>query len=713
MSGRGGRSEAARRRGGALVLVCLAALALAAAGQAAAAGNLPSVVIDRPPNLAGRHEYATVSPTIRFGYTGSDPAGELAAPARVRTLFKRALLPDGGYCWGEYQFGQYREVLVGLSDPAWGAWQDYPDDPAERLVTLADLPLRDEQGQRIRYLFAVQVMDRAGAVSLPHEFGRDAVVFAVNEQASPLLWLAGEPLRGYEWAGTDGTVSLMVAPGQPLSLQWVGSGHNYSTEIAAYRYGWDVADLEDDHDPGWALPAGDSPAHRYAPARAFDAGVHSLTVRCWDLAGVMTQVVVVFDVVPIPDRADQRPLLLVDDVIDKTSNAWPGNITYITYDRDEVRDAFWLDALSDIAGFAAESDRFDCEEAQDLSFADLARYRAVIWAGKGFSGSFADQHFPPDRGRTYVWLEAYQQHAGNLLLVGQAVLRQFAGSVGCDAPGYDPGSTYAASLVLPLSFSYAGACVFSCPGTYLSRAWGFGTATLPDGTEFLLGPTLYPASSFGIDALDGTAHAEPYARCSPFRPRRSPCNGLKALTLDLGFRAAWPGAAGLPDTIPTARAIDWQDYPEPPAYPDLARNYLWSLDEFYDGNVVDPAQRPVVPRLLPDGRPAVEPMLRIHSRRDWIDALHAARGDPGWPENAYTEDQLRQICGDIGRTADGQPARVEGQATGFLSRVHEATKPGGRPDVCWGFDPSRFDPGPMRQVIRWVVHEGFGLPRRP
>lgn len=707
---------AARRLAAArLLAAALIAAAAIPAGTAAAAraDGLPAVLIDRPGGLLGRAERVRVSATIRFGYTGVDAADELAPPARVRTLFKRAVLPNGDYALGEYDFARHRDALASLSDPAWSAWRDYAADPGQRLVTFADLAPRDEQGRRISYLFAVQVMDRAGAVSLARDYGRDAVLFCIDEGNAPLLWLAGEPLRHYEWAGEDGTVSLTVAPGQPLSLQWIGTAHgNYESEVVAYRHGWDVADLDDDNDPGWALPAGDSPAHRQAPSRAFDAGVHSLTVRCWDLAGAMTQVVVVFDVVPVPDRADQRPLLLVDDVIDQASNAWPvGNIPC---DRDGVRDAFWVEALADVEGFNPEVDSFDCEMSHELDFGDLVRYRAVIWTGKG-SGGFIRERFEPNHGRTYVWLEAYQQHIGNLLLVGQSVLRPFAGDFGCELAGFDPWSTYAAPLAMPLSFSHEGLCSgWLCPGSASQFAAHFGEAPRPDGSRYWVGPALFPTSSLGVDALDLTAHGGPYARhCPPFVGRRSQCDGLKALTLDQQFQADWPGAADLPETVLTWRLLEPRDYPAPPAYPDLAGPAQWSMDEFYDGNVVDPAQRPVVPRLLPDGRAAVAPMLRVHSRFDWIDALHAARGDPDWPENAYTQDQLRQICGEIGLTADGRHASVEGQTTGFLSRVHEATKPGGRPDVCWGFDPSRFDRGPMQQVIRWVVHEAFGLPRRP
>ncbi len=38
-----------------------------------------------------------------------------------------------------------------------------------------------------------------------------------------------------------------------------------------------------------------------------------------------------------------------------------------------------------------------------------------------------------------------------------------------------------------------------------------------------------------------------------------------------------------------------------------------------------------------------------------------------------------------------------------------ATKPGGIPDVVWGFDPTLFDLADMGRALRWVLGEHFGL----
>ncbi len=46
---------------------------------------------------------------------------------------------------------------------------------------------------------------------------------------------------------------------------------------------------------------------------------------------------------------------------------------------------------------------------------------------------------------------------------------------------------------------------------------------------------------------------------------------------------------------------------------------------------------------------------------------------------------------------------------GVMSYATVATKPSGRADVMWGFDPYRFDHEAMETLLDWLLEEHFGL----
>jgi hypothetical protein len=246
-------------------------------------------------------------------------------------------------------------------------------------------------------------------------------------------------------------------------------------------------------------------------------------------------------------------------------------------------------------------------------------------------------------------------------------------------------------------------------------AAGFGWRRTAAGDLELIGPTRYPYAIAGVAAIDAASHSYLVWDGSPGfggEARKPPCVGLKALMIDPQFRADWGDPAALADSIFTFRTIDFRDYQTPfPTYPNLEQSYTWSRDEFYDTNVTT-RPTPIVPQTLPGGDPVIEPMWRYHARFDWLDEMHAQRGDPGWPENVYTPAELVERCGTAA-LAPGGGTVVNGVPCGFISHKTEATKPSHRPDVYWGFDPSRFERTRMRSAIRWVLDELFGLTLAP
>jgi len=448
------------------------------------------------------------------------------------------------------------------------------------------------------------------------------------------------------------------------------------------------------------------PEHRQTPLRTFSSGTHTLTIEARDDTGQLTRFVWVLAVVPVPDYSVQMPLLLVDDVPDRSSNAWLAADGVSPLDNDIFRDAFWREMLTGhggVQGFDPLQDVVDLED-EEFGLRRLVNYRAAIWTSRYAQNNFVWNNFKPfnDFSMRYIWLASYQRFAGNLFLVGSKVLLQFL-----------PGGSWLMPVVFDTDEGGPGS--IGGPPGYIGYA-GLGTVELPDGTIVNAGTLLYPYQDLGVsilDVMDPRGHfidgctGTPWsARCR----RLSACSGTKALVRDSAFALAHPTfAAGVAESIFTDDRIDWRD--QDPAHHDALDTWIWGDTEFYDRNISG-RTTPWVPQDC-DGQPCLEPMFLSLSRYDWVADLHAAAGDPDWPGSRFTWRELQDICG--GRTLSPITNRslTSGLPVGFLSHKLVADKPSRRADVVWGFDPYRFDHAAVRGAIQWVLGEHFGLVMQP
>ena len=671
---------------------------------------LPSAWITSPSSVVNQQQAVALpySPTFRFqGICGRE--GEFVT--HFRTLLKPALLPSDTYADTRYDFWYESDTLVPFDDPAWSEWQPFDAGENEASVTYADLPASEpdpwdpDSERRIYYTFAVQVLTSDGAVSLDRAYGQNVANFCVSDGFAPQLDVYHTLLGGASGSGPYMMRAFDILGDLDGVFTWTADAERYGGEIASYRWGWDVLDADDPDDPGWALPAGLDDEHRTTgPVPAFAGGVHTLTIRVLDTNDAVTQIIYLLTYVPIPDPADQYPLLLVDDVNDRNTNAWP-DPTYTPLDRDEFRDAFWDGVLTGpggIAGFDPARDVIDTED-QEIEARDLVDYRAVLWTSRWVSAP----NSATSRLRPYVsgyqvlprydWLSAYQDNVGNLLACGRQTATNFL-----------PESPY----MLPIVFE-------SMDGDHNGMTWiddqpvrvGFGT----NAEDNPIYPALHPYRDFGLAAVDIVSPTLPYVDVdgeSMRLQRRSGCVGMKGLVLDAGFAAAnMPGGAAFPDTIWTEETIDWQDQDGAWA-DDLTSSYVWSNDEFYN---VDVAGRdtPFTIQQCDDG-PCVEPMLRSISRFDWNRQRHFDT-DPGdeWPQDYYPVGEIDAGCGDLALNPDRTGTHTNNQTTAFVTHKHLDSKPSGRGDVVMGFDPYRFDHEAMKNVLRWVLGEHFGLTMSP
>ncbi len=673
---------------------------------------IPTIKVDYPTTLSDYKNVRRVPPTVTFGWTGADPDFELGAPVRVRYLWKRAVLPTGAYLDNSFVFNQYVEYLVSFADSAWSDWKPYAPLAEDRRVTFANQTRLDEEGRLITYLFAIQAQDTAGAVSIDRSYSNTVHNVSISDFFSPGLTICEAYLGCNNYS--NGLMNTYdIAQNQPLQFSWIGNAETYAGTVVAYRYGWDVIDPDNPDSENWAVQPGNTAQHRTTPVTFFSSGSHTLTVQCFDDSGKESRVTIVLNVVRVPDVLSRQPLLMVDDVsTDKMSNAWP-DASGIPQDTDLVRDAFWDEVLSEaggVVGYNSTLNSVDLVDDSRWSYRDIVEYRSVIWAHRRATISYVARHFDPML-QTYVWLTTFQEQVGNLFMVGSQSIQSFAGDYGLIGAQDEDGDTLVANglpWILPIIFGTSEEIHTFVDNRY---AAGFGYRLLPDGTRGSIGEKNYGSKAWGLAAIDATSHAF-YEYPGMYRAqdaRKSSCVGLKGIILDPAFKTAYVDPGALADTILTARNIDFKDYPPYPAYPDLAAPFIWKLDEYYDPPIqITSRTTPIVPVMMADGRAAIEPMWRLYSRFEWIDDLHEARGDFAWPSNQYTPALLTSICGPQALALDGH-TRLEGVAVGVVSHQTELTKPTGRPDVLWGFDPARFDRTKIKKAIRWVLAEQFGL----
>ncbi|MBD3220512.1 hypothetical protein GF314_04650 [bacterium] len=693
------------------LIIVATLVALLGAGQALAQDLeplVPQARIVSPPAVIVQHEAVTLTtePTFRFI---CDYDIDPIEAYRYRYLIKPALLPDGSYADTRIEYEANADQLIAWDEAGWTAWTAWPDADMAT-IRLDALPVYDDEDRRISYLLAVQVMAADGVVSRDLAYGQSVANFRVSESLTPRLAVRHPLLGTWQGGGLQFQGAIDLLAGLEGGFEFEAEAIDYGADIASYRWGWDLLDPDDPNDPGWAVEPGIGDEQTHTPPLPFTVGVHTLTVQVFDTLGSETRFQLVLTFVPMPDPADQRSVLLVDDVRDRNSQSWT-DADGIPRDRDEYRDAFWnevLGGVGGVAGFDAQADVLD-SEAEDVTLRDVVHYRTVVWSGRWASqGTTVANRFRPTGHQhapttlKYVWLGAYQESGGNVLLTGSRAALNFL-----------PESPY----VLPVVFESDEGSPFNGYG-YIDQGivarLGFGQDDF--GAVY---PRLYPYRDLGMAAVEVTAPSAAYYTADGQlinQTRRAPCVGLKGLVLDDAFvDANMGGVAAFADTIWTETAIDWTDDPDPEDGDVLAHSFLWGDDEFYDADVSDRN----TPFTVQDceGEDCVEPMWRTVARLDWVRAQRqAADPEDTWPEGYYGdpgEPGLDDYCGQRALDDAGTSALTSDQVTGFVTRKHLAQKPSGAGDVVLGFDPYRFDHEAMTEALRWVLGEHFGLVMTP
>lgn len=687
---------------------------------------LPSVRIDGPVSVATQSggDAVRIPQAATFTFEGEDPDLVTGLPTKMRYLWLEARVGD---IWinSDVLYQRYIDELIDFTDSAWTDWRAYDPEDETRRITIEGLTPSND----IFYLLAIQVQDTAGAVSIGKAYGQQVGNVRIADNLAPTFTVTEKFLGRFgPTTGVNNFRSFDIAAGQELEFTWGADASGYLGTVESYRYGWNVGDPTDPDDPGWALQPGLSPQHLATPrGLSFNAGNHQLTVQVVDNSNQVSRWTINLSVVQVPNLADQFPLLLVDDVLDRTSNSWTSSPQSggLPLDRDPFRDAFWLNVLAGPGGVDSwnpQLDMLDISEPLDggITYRRAVQYRTLLWSTRyASSGSEIANTFRPDFSGTgdvdkYVWLVPYQRDVGNLLYTGNSGLISHLASAAYEMP-----VVFESREGNPTTGMAAAG-----PGGGVQVRRAFGRRDNPDGTVEYVGPTRYPFRTLGISVLDlmtsDTYYEFNIGQKLDLR-RKTGCVSMKGIVVDPDFKADYfPGGAVFPDTIWTDPAIDWRDQthlPQPGEVDILARSLgaQWGQDEFYNAVIVDrstPWTEQEGPAWGCDG-PCLEPMFRSLARFDWV-RLRRQQVDPDdtWPVGYYDgagQPSLSVLCGTNALKVGGVSAKTNDQVVGFIAQKTRTFKPNPVGDVVFGFDPYRFDNQHMTRVIQWVLGTHFGL----
>jgi hypothetical protein len=324
----------------------------------------PYVRINMPPK---NDVYSRV---IKFEWTGYDPIDEPANtqdPESVRYMWGRLIDSDGNYNTSFDLLGDLNQNPWRYVD-WWQPWISYdaPDDSGKAAV------IGDEEVliSGDYHVFAIQAMDDAGAVTAIFDENNNFRKFIVSDTAVPMLYMTESFLGTYVFLGRNfRPIMRDLPPGIPLNFHWRATAYRYGGEIVGYRYGWDIADVNNPAD--W--PVSFSPYHTTAPEIRLYSGTHTFFVEVIDNSGFSTLGQIQINVIPF---SMERNLLWMDDFYSEDFL----QKDYVMPTETE-HDNFWLDICSRADGFDPEIDIYDAtlKNYRPAPITTIGKYKNIIW----------------------------------------------------------------------------------------------------------------------------------------------------------------------------------------------------------------------------------------------------------------------------------------------------------------------------------------------
>ncbi len=349
-------------------------------------------------------------PTLRLEWSGEDPDG-------VHTL-----VPVG-----------YEVVRVPLTRNIAGDWDAAralctgATAQVQRLGRVSTLSFADlaPSGRGTNWMFWVRAIDEAGAVEpWPSRSGVWPsfffFYFALPNVQGPALTLNSYAFGRFDVQGADRD-SFDYAFDAPFNVTFTADASNYGGDIDGFRWGVDLADIDNPRDPGWAT--GWTRGLRGVSGLVFhdrDAPIHDLVIQARDTNGAISTATLRITLVPFDF---DRDVLLVDDEWELyATGSAPTSSQHVQYMTDRLRGA--LGALGRPARVDVYSTFPDSTmpSSKPVRLATLGHYRAVVWdAGRPpFQNTlFAMSAVSASSGITRVNpLATYLEAGGRLIVSG-------------------------------------------------------------------------------------------------------------------------------------------------------------------------------------------------------------------------------------------------------------------------------------------------------
>jgi len=627
----------------------------------------PTITIDKP-TYRPTNSCISSARGLTFGWKGNDPDDTVGDPAYVRYALVNVTdvnVPgkpplEEGACLTETEYKALNPVPY-FRDEDWSEWIPYdaPEDSG-RVVTF---PVKDF-GQS--FFFAVQAKDVAGAVTPTFVWGRNLRHVLITPGKFPLLQVTEKFLGTANFTGPNAIKGFEIVAGQPLEFRWEASGEAYAGIIEAYRYGWEIQDVNDDEDPGWAVSWGKGANFLRAPVRTFQQGSPNFVVQVRDNSGSITRGTYQFEVIQITPRAQQFDLLFIDDFgLGETPNE--------RAIASRWRDMWQSMLVGRVVNFEPAVDYIDAfTDGLLVNFRLLNEYKSVIWFTTGGNPTtvFTGQLRPSPGFAKYNWLEVYQAKVGNILFIG---------------PIATFGMVEDLQLNLPIIY-----------GTEDPPPDGLGCERQVDGSCIPVGTLRWPFTGWCLEASD-------FVRPNAGRRFGEEIGGEQTTTLrcDYLFRAEvapdflarFPSANGNVEDLTvdcsSPRIPDGNIFPSSEGAP-----YRFPWEEFYNTNVAPKLQVTISPR------DCQVPMF-----------LHRAARDEVYPPDCPNAGEpivagADSLCSPAGN--DRSP--IDGAPVGIVSNVYTNSKQlPGSSDFLWGFHPLAFRLDRVQAALLWIIEQNWDI----
>lgn len=190
------------------------------------------------------------TPAIEFTWDGEDVGSPTGRPVATRWVLIESQLNRSSWA-------SWPDSLYTLPERyEWSPWKEWnAEDGSGRRVVVQNLLRVGARQSPVSgyYIFAVQAKDEGGAITAV--FDKDtpgknnSALIRVTGPSGPRLIVDGGALGVHQFQGTGKRVRLELAYEQPIQMRWSADASQYGGTIAAYRYGWNLLNADDD--VGW------------------------------------------------------------------------------------------------------------------------------------------------------------------------------------------------------------------------------------------------------------------------------------------------------------------------------------------------------------------------------------------------------------------------------------------------------------------------------